>query len=191
MITTDQSWCTVIGEAVADDWWDDYRSQTKNENGDLVEDMWSSKDEQGNNIICDAIGSHALLIFLNTLLALLTAFGRTKYIDEMAFVNHMAVADVVKELAEDNIFQEACDCIEELLRKETTYTAIIMPTHYQEAMQEELQNLDQRYEYLFAEFQRVPLSAADRYHNVCAFPERVLFIGTQFSILYTFMYSPA
>ena len=105
MITTDQSWCTVIGEAVADDWWDDYRSQTKNENGDLVEDMWSSKDEQGNNIICDAIGSHALLIFLNTLLALLTAFGRTKYIDEMAFVNHMAVADVVKELAEDNIFQ--------------------------------------------------------------------------------------
>jgi hypothetical protein len=63
----------------------------------------------------------------------------------------MTVADVVNGLNETGLFQHAWDCIEELLRRETTYTAISMPTYYQEAMEASLQNVDDYFQTLFDE----------------------------------------
>jgi hypothetical protein len=48
-------------------------------------------------------------------------FRRTNCIDAIAIANDMTVADVVNGLNETGLFQHAWDCIEELLRRETTY----------------------------------------------------------------------
>jgi len=56
--------------------------------------------------------------------------------------------------SEDDMFEVACECIQELLSRETTYTGISIPTEAQALMLQQLTALDEREDRLFAEYRR-------------------------------------
>jgi len=138
MLTTTGSWYKVFGEATADQWWDKYCRDISFATTGLFEneeEWWSSTDEQGNQIMCNDKGSHDLLIVLDNILY-------TPQLSDASDDVH------INPLPDDVKYH----CIQELLLRDTQYTAISMPTHYRRSLTDQVDQMrkgDNRYSQLF------------------------------------------